>query len=100
MDVHPSLDDHDDKISEHVHISRVVMEATVLALMWRKQRVGAGDPTLNDQLAFYTGPQADGLSRLAKARRDYPIRAPQAHRRFLVMGQRIAEDEFYTPPAP
>src|SRR3990170_1504342 len=100
MDVHPSLDDHDDKISEHVHISRVVMEAIVLALHWRKQKIGLGDPTLNDQLAFYTGPQADGLSRLAKARRDYPIRAPQAHRRFLVMGQRIAEDEFYTPPAP
>ena len=100
MDVHPSLDDHDDKISEHVHISRVVMEAIVLALMWRKQKVGAGDPSLTEQLNFYTAPQSDGLSRLDKARRQYPIRVPQAHRRFLVMGQRGAEDEFYTPPAP
>ena len=100
MDTHPSLDDHDDKISEHVHLSRVVMEATVLALLWRKQKVGAGDPTLNEQLNFYLGAETGGLSRLDKVRQKYPIRAPTAHRRFLVMGQRIAEDEFYTPPAP
>lgn len=100
MDTHPALDDHGDKISEHVHLSRVVMEATVLCLLWRKQKVGAGDPTLNEQLNFYLGPEVGGLSKVDKVRIRYPIRTPMAHRRFLVVGQRVAEDEFYTPPAP
>jgi len=75
---HPALALSSGEIDESCHLNRVTIEATVLCLMWRKSRVGDADPSLNDQLGFWINPVPGvGLSRLERARRDYPIRLPK-----------------------
>lgn len=74
---HPALALSSSQIDESCHLDRVVIEATVLCLMWRKGRVGDADPSLDTQLAFWINPIPGlGISRLERARLDYPIRLP------------------------
>lgn len=100
VDEHPMLDDHDDKISESVHMNRIVAEATVNALYWRKQQPDTRDPGLDDEIARWTRPGPAGISRLDRVRAMYPIQRPFAHSNYLVLGRRVPRDEFYTPPPP
>jgi hypothetical protein len=75
---HAALALSSDKIDESCHLDRVVIEATVRCLMWRKSRVGDADPSLDTQIAFWTNPiPGIGLSRLERARLDYPIILPK-----------------------
>jgi len=91
LDVHPSLDDASDVISESVHMDRVVMEATLGALIWRQQKVGAGDPSLRDQIGYYR-------TLLEPTKSTTPIRKPTRDK-LLTLGSYVAEDEFTTPSA-
>ena len=83
---HPSLALSTGEIDESCHLDRVVIEATVMALLWRKSRVGDSDPALNDQIAFWTNPiPGVGLSRLERARNRYPIRLPKKDPHLVIL---------------
>jgi hypothetical protein len=87
---HARLDDYNDEISESVHISRVVNAATLRALIWRRQKVGMGDPTLNEQIAYFSG-----LALKDELR--YPIRLPARPSQLLIIGPQVKEDRFTYP---
>ena len=87
---HARLDDYGDEISESVHISRVVNAATLRALIWRRQKVGMGDPTLNEQIAYF-----GGLALKDEFR--YPIRLPPGPSKLLIIGPQAKEDRFTYP---
>ena len=83
---HPELMLYSDEIDDGFHLDRVVIEATVLCLMWRKSRVGDADPSLNDQLGFWINPiPGIGLSRLERVRLKYPVKLPPKSPDILVL---------------
>jgi len=87
---HPRLDDYGDEISESVHISRVVNAAVVKALIWRRQKIGMGDPTLLDQIQYFT-------SLMVRDELRYPIRLPPRPTKLMIVGQQVKEDRFTYP---
>ena len=95
---HPELMLYSDEIDEDFHLDRIVIEATVLCLMWRKSRVGDADPSLNDQLGFWINPiPGIGLSRLERVRLKYPVKLPPKSPDLLVLGGRDDKDNLATP---
>ena len=87
---HPRLDDYNDSIDESVHINRVVNAAVLRALIWRKQKVGMGDPTLDDQIQYYTGRAITDESR-------FPIRRVSRPSKYLVLGGYVDKNQLRTP---
>jgi len=92
-DEHPMLDDASDAISDMVHMDRLVYGATTKLLMWRKQKVGSGDPTLNEQLAYY-------IAKDQEAKQKYPIRVPRRTPKLMIIDhlEGVNPDNFRVPP--
>ena len=87
---HPRLDDYGDEISESVHINRVVNAAVVKALIWRRQKIGMGDPTLLDQIQYFS-------SLMVRDELRFPIRLPPRPTKLLIVGRQAKEDRFTYP---
>lgn len=50
---HTTLISASDKLDDSIHINRVVYNAAVGALLWRKAKVGESDSTINELLNYY-----------------------------------------------
>lgn len=50
---HAALNTSSDKLDDSIHIDRVVSNAAVGCLMWRKMKVGESDSTINELLNYY-----------------------------------------------
>jgi len=90
MGVHPELRIYTDKLSESVHPNRVIYEAALKCLLYRKQKIGEMDPTLSEQINYFD-------SKAREAKMLYPIRGPKAHTKLLILGKTDAEDRFTYP---
>jgi hypothetical protein len=71
-------------------MNRVVNAATVNALIWRKQKVGLGDPTLTEQIQIYQ-------ARVLEDKLRYPIRLPPRPTKLMIVGKQVKEDRFTYP---
>ena len=78
MGVHPELRIYTDKLSESVHRNRVTYEAALKCLLYRKQKIGDMDATLNEQINYFSGKSQE-------ARMLYPIKGPKAHTKLLIL---------------
>lgn len=92
MGMHPELVAYTDKLSETVHPYRVVYEAAARCLLWRKQKVGMAEPTLDAQIAEFKN-LAAGIEY------DHPIRGPKARKKLFIIGATVEKDRFTTPSA-
>jgi hypothetical protein len=99
MQEHPELDDASDKISESVHLNRLVTEAAFRMLESRDAGV-SNDPNIERQMSRFLRPGADGLNRLERMRAQHAIYAPPRQAGLLILGRRIKPDRFtYPDPA-
>jgi len=80
MGVHPELRIYTDKLSESVHPNRVIYEAALKCLLYRKQKIGEMDPTLSEQIGYFD-------SKAREAKMLYPIRGPKAHSKLIILAQ-------------
>lgn len=77
-EVHDPLYVSTDKLSETVHIQRVVTLAAIKCLLHRKQKIGSNDPTLNEQLNMF-------LNELQMWESEEPIRKPEPKSKLLII---------------
>jgi hypothetical protein len=79
LGVHPELRVYTDKLSESVHRNRVIYEAALKCLLYRKQKIGDMDATLNEQINYFVG-------KAQEARALHAIRRPKARKKLLILG--------------
>lgn len=65
-----------DKLDDSIHVNKVVWNAAVNCLLWRKSKVGESDPTINELLNYY-----QGLA--AQINAEHAMRLPRRHARTL-----------------
>lgn len=90
LGVHPELRIYTDKLSESVHRNRVIYEAALKCLLYRKQKIGDMDATLNEQINYFAG-------KAQEARALYTIRRPKARKKLLILGGPSEKDTLAIP---
>jgi len=90
MGVHPELRIYTDKLSESVHRNRVIYEAALKCLLYRKQKIGDMDTTLNEQINYFA-------SKSQEAKALHPIRRPKGRSKLLILGGAIDRDNLRVP---
>jgi hypothetical protein len=90
-DVHSRMRIATDKLSETVHMNRIISDASVRCLLWRKQKIGNSDPTLNEQLNMFMDERNYWMA-------EEPIRKPKKTPKYTVVGRYVEED--FTWPDP
>lgn len=86
-----------DHIHSKIHPSLIAYEAAVRLLEWREASAG-NDPSVGIQLARWTEIRgADGLTKIERIRARHTIETPAKHSRLLILGRRVAEDQFTFP---
>ena len=96
MQEHPELDDASDKISESVHLNRLITEAAFKMLEWMDNKPG-NDPSTEKQMARFLRPGADGLNKIERMRAQHAIYAPPRQSKILTLGRRVPVDKFTVP---
>ena len=92
-DVHTRARIETDQLSETVHMNRVIVDAVVKCLMWRKQKIGDNDPTLNEQLNIFMDERAYWMA-------EEPIRKPKKTPKYITLGRYVKKDYFKWPELP
>lgn len=93
MGVHGDLSADTDVLSEAVHRQRMIIEAAIRCLLWRRQKIGDIDPSLDVQMNMFMDERTFWMN-------EAPIKKERKTPRYVTTRAYVETDDFSWPDPP